>query len=221
MRKSTGIIAAAVLAGLWGAAQAAPCTSAADRNARLVVRVFRIPGEQSLETLVPDGRGGTVKLQGYGDVTAAFPRATLFFPTELAASASKGAVAEAILDRVVFGIGGMAAKTVHVEEVKSLELVFDKDHPSAETRFEESRGEGRTSDYSVQAEFLSSGNGKILVRLRFFAGWSARGGSIGAGMSWGVVSAPFEIPESKLFLIGGKAEGAVYWLAVTGSSPAN
>jgi len=49
---------------------------------KLVVRVFRIPQVQQFESDWPDGKGGTLKLQVHGNVISAFPRATVFFPTE-------------------------------------------------------------------------------------------------------------------------------------------
>jgi hypothetical protein len=193
---------------------------------KLTVRVFRIPREQNFEAVFPDGKGGTVPIQAQGDVTGDFPRATVFFQTELAANASGEAVAAAILDRVVFGNGGITTRKIQIDELKSLDLELGDSHPKAEARFEENRGERRTSNYDVRAESLSSENGKFLIHLRFDAGWSAYGGSLGVGMSEDVISAPFEFPESKLFLIGapasnklgGSSSGAVYWLAVSAVS---
>jgi hypothetical protein len=83
-----------------------------------------------------------------------------------------------------------------------------------EARFEESRGEGRTSDYEIRVERLPGGPEKPLVRIRFFAGWHAQSGSIGVGMSSHVISTVAEVPESKLLLIGAPGEKAVYVLAV-------
>ncbi len=106
------------------------------------------------------------------------------------------------------------------DELKALEFEVGPGHPEVEARFEESRGEGRTLDYEVRVGSLSSGNDNVLIRLRFDAGWSARGGSLGVGMSEDVLSAPFEVPESRLMLIGGAASGKVYWLAVSVTGPA-
>ena len=209
---------AAILAGASLLAPLAPL-AAADAEARgqlkLAVRVFRVPKEQSFEALFLDGRGRPVPFQASGDVTSSFPRATLFFETELAANASESAVASAILDRVPFGAGGISPKRIRLDELKSVELSFDQGRPTAEARFEESRGEGRTSNFMVRAELMGADKGKALVRLRFDAGWSSTGGSLGVGMSEDVVSAPFEVPESRLLLIGGEASGTVYWIAVT------
>ena len=183
-------------------------------NIRLIARVFRIPKEQSFEALFLDRQGRPVTFQASGDVTSSFPRGTLFFQTELAATASEGAIRDAILDRVSFGTGGMSAKSVRVDELKAFELELGPGRPPAQGRFEESRGEQRSLNYEVRAELLSAGKDKVLVRIRFDAGWSAQGGSLGVGMSEDVVSAPFEVPESKILLIGGSASGTVYWLAV-------
>lgn len=196
--------------------------AAGDANdVRLVVRVFRIPREQSFDAVALDGHGRPAAVQACGDVTSAFPRATVFFPTELAADASDSAVTAAILDRVAFSMGGMAVKSFRLEELKSLELALGREGGRAEVRFEESPGQGRTSRYWVLAELLPAGNGKLLVRLRFDAGWSAQAGSLGVGISEDVVSAPFELSRSKLLLIGARAAGergsqagTVYWLAV-------
>ncbi len=215
---------AAALAGALLLANLAPLAALATDEAearapiKLAVRVFRVPKEQSFEALFLDGRGRPVPFQASGDVTASFPRATLFFETELAANASESAIATAILDRVPFGAGAISPKRIRLDELKSVELTFDQDRPTAEASFEESKGEGRTSNYLVRAELMSAGKGKALVRLRFDAGWSAMGGRLGVGMSEDVVSAPFEVPESRLLLIGGVASGTVYWIAVTFSS---
>lgn len=222
MKRIKKELAGILIAGLVTLGVVSPLAAAQDF--KLTVRVFRIPREQNFEAVFLDGKGTAVPFQAYGDVTGAFPRATVFFQTELAANASGGAVAASILDRVGFGNGGIITRRVQIDELKSLDLELGKGHPDAGARFEESRGEGRSSDYEVRAEFLSSANGKVLVRLRFDAGWSALGGTIGVGMSEDVISAPVELSESKLFLIGapsskmgGSSSGAVYWLAVSAS----
>ncbi len=184
------------------------------RDIRLLVRVFMIPQAQQFESVLTDARGGTINLQVYGSVTSAFPRAAVSFPTELAAGATDNAVGAAIRERLVFGSGGLVARGVSVRELKSFELLLGGDNPEAEGRFQENRGEGRSSDYRVKAELLSVGKDSALIRLRFDAGWSAVGGRLGVGMSDTVISAPVELPEFKLFLIGAPSEGAVYWLAV-------
>jgi hypothetical protein len=184
------------------------------RDVRLLIRVFVIPQAQQFESVLTDAKGNATDLQVYGSVTSAFPRATVSFPTELAASASDSAIGAAIRERVVFGSGGLVARRVSVRELKSFELLLGGDNPEAESRFEENRGEGRSSDYRVKAELLSAGKGGALIRLRFDAGWNAVGGRLGVGMSDTVISAPVELPESKLFLIGAQSDGAVYWLAV-------
>ena len=209
---------AAVVAGalfLTGFTPSAAKEAGPKPNVKLVVRVFRVPSPQSFEALVLDGRGRPATFQASGDVTSSFPQATLFFETDLAANASESAIASAVLDRVSFGNPGMPPKKVRFEEFKALELDLGPDGKPAEARFEESRGEARTSNYWVRAEMLSAEKGKALIRLRFDAGWSAMGGSLVVGMSEDVVSAPFEVPESRLLLIGGAASGKVYWLAVT------
>ncbi len=181
---------------------------------RLMVRVFRVPKQQSFESALLDAKGRSITIQACGDVTTAFPRAMIFFPTELAAAASEGAIADAILDRVPVWSGGMAVRSLGLDELKTMDLALSKGKPEARADFEEGRGEGRTSRYDVRAELLSSNESRVLVRLRFDAGWSAQAGSLGVGMSEDVVSAPFELPESRLCLIGGRSQGTVYWLAV-------
>ena len=202
------------LAGLILLTLFAPLFAEEKGKVTLAVRLFMIPKEQQFEAAVPDGRGGQAKVQVCGAVSSAFPRGTVFFPTELAANADDGAIGSAIKDRIVFGSGGLVADRISIRELRSARLSLDPAHPKAEERFEESRGEGRTLDYRVAAELISTGSGKTLVRLRLDAGWSAMGGRLGVGMSEDVFSAPFEIPDSKLLLIGGTASGVVYWLAV-------
>jgi hypothetical protein len=192
----------------------APLSAEEKGGVTLAVRLFMIPKEQQFEAAVPDGRGSQAEFQVYGAVTSAFPRGTVFFPTELAANADEGAIGSAIRDRIVFGCGGLAADRISVRELRSARLTLSPDRPKAEERFAESRGEGRTLDYRVVAELISAEKGKALVRLRFDSGWSSMGGRLGVGISEDVFSAPFEIPDSKLLLIGGASSGIVYWLAV-------
>lgn len=222
MKRTRKALAGIMIAGLAALGLVSPIAAAPAQDFKLTVRVFRIPREQNFEAVLLDGKGGALPFQAHGDVTGDFPRATVFFQTELAANAAGEAVAAAILDRVVFGNGGITTRRIQIDELKTMELELGRSTPGAGTRFEESRGEGRSSDYEVRAEFLSSANGRVLLRLRFDAGWSARGGSLGVGMSEAVISAPMELSESKLFLIGapsskmgGPSSGAVYWLAVS------
>ena len=49
-----------------------------------------------------DAQGRPETYQACGAVTSAFPRATVFFQTELAANASDGAIARAILESVAY-----------------------------------------------------------------------------------------------------------------------
>ena len=222
MKRTEKALAGIMIAALVALGLVPPIAAVSAQDFKLTVRIFRIPREQNFEAVLLDGKGGAVPFQAHGDVTGDFPRATVFFQTELATNASGEAVAAAILDRVVFGNGGITTRRIQIDELKAMDLELGRSTPGAGTRFEESRGEGRSSDYEVRAEFLSSANGKVLVRLRFDAGWSARGGSLGVGMSEAVISAPVELSESKLFLIGapsskmgGSSSGAVYWLAVS------
>ncbi len=219
MKKTHQLVIGIVLAGIAAFGPAA-AGAAADKDVKLAVRVFRVPSQQSFEAVFLNGQGRPVTFQASGDVTSAFPRATLFFETELAANASVDAVREAIADRVSFAGSGISIRKVRIDELKALELELGKDHPKAEARFEESRGEGRSLNYEVRTDLVLAEKGKVLVRIRFDAGWSAQGGRLGVGMSEDVISAPFEVPESKLLLIGGSASGTVYWLAVAVTGPA-
>jgi hypothetical protein len=191
-----------------------PLAAQGGGNFQLVIRIFRIPKQQSFEAVVLNGQGRSTAFQACGDVTSAFPRAAVFFRTELAANASARAIADAILDRVAVA-GGIAIKTLCMDELKTFVLDFDREHPRAEGRFEEGRAEGRMSNYRVLAELLPTVHDKLALWLRFDAGWSAQAGSLGVSMSEDVISAPFEVPDSKLLLIGHAAADTIYWLAVT------
>jgi len=186
----------------------------APRPTKLVVRVFQIPREQSFDILIPTGKNQTVSLQSYGDVTANFPRATLFIPTELAATASEAAIGEFICDRIAFGNGPVAARHVRIQEIKSLSLEISAEKPAAEARFEQKEGDRRTSDYEIRAEWAAAEKKKAIIRLRFDAGWSSQAGSLGVGMMGGVIDQPILASASKLLLIGAPFQGIVYWLAV-------
>ncbi len=193
--------------------------AAAPRPTKIVVRVFQIPREQSFDILIPTGKNQTVSLQSYGDVTANFPRATVFIPTELSVAASEAAIGEVIGDRIAFGNGPLAACHVRIQEMKSLSLEIGGEKPGAEARFEQKEGERRTSDYEIRVEPVSADKNGTIVQLRFDAGWSAQAGLLGVGMMGDVIDQPILVPASKLLLIGAPWQGAVYWLAIC-SSPA-
>ncbi|HOW85542.1 MAG TPA: hypothetical protein P5119_00090 [Candidatus Aminicenantes bacterium] len=209
MNRISASISAVLLAGLTVSAFAG-----ADQPLRLSVRVFQIPAEQSFEVERSDGRGGVYTLRASGDIAALFPRGTVFVPTELAGNASESAVGRTIGESVVFGCADLRAGQVRIRELKSLDVRLDAAHPSEETRFEEGRRAGRTDDYELRVERLAANPEKPLIRLRFFAGWSAQSGRLGVGMSSDVISAVAEVPDSKLLLIGAPGEKAVYVLAV-------
>lgn len=181
---------------------------------RLAVRIFRIPAEQSFRVERPDGRGGKLSLQASGNISARFPHGTVIITTELARNASDSTIGRAISERVAFGCGDLVADNIKANELRSFDFSLDAEHPAEAARFEESLGEGRTADYELRVESLSGGPGEPLIRLRFYAGWSAQAGSLGVGMSEDVISTVAEVPESRLLLIGAPGDKAVYFLAV-------
>ena len=209
MNKISAAFMTILLVGL-----AASAFAGADGPVRLTVRIFQIPAEQSFEVARPDGRGGTMTLHVSGNVAAQFPHGTVFVPTEMAANASDSGICEAIVHAVTFGCGDLVADQVSFRELKACEFDLDAGHPAGETRFEEARREGRTDNYELRVERLPGVPERPLVRLRFFAGWSAQAGSLGVGMSADVISTVTEVPDSKLLLIGAPGEKAVYVLAV-------
>jgi len=193
---------------------AVPAQGTEDGPVQIAVRVFKIPAEQSFRGDLPDGRGGKISLQASGNIISGFPDGTVFLHTELARNAADSTIGRTIGERVAFGWVYPVAGKVEVRELKSLEFSLEKGRPVAEASFEESLGEGRSLDYDVRLELISAGQGETLVRLRFDAGWSATGGTLGVGVSEKVISAVATIPESKLLLVGAPANKAVYFLAV-------
>jgi hypothetical protein len=193
---------------------AVPARGTEEGPVRLAVRVFKIPAEQDFRGDLPDGRGGKISLHVTGNIISGFPDGTLFLSTELARNAEDSTIGRTIGERVAFGWAYPVAGKVEVRELKSLEFSLEKGRPVAESSFEESLGEGRSSDYDVRVELVSTLRGEAVVRLRFDAGWSATGGTLGVGYSERVISAIAAIPESKLLLVGAPADKAVYFLAV-------
>ncbi len=209
MTKISALVLTIFLVGL-----AASASAPADGPVRLSVRIFQIPAEQSFEVRRPDGNGGAFTLRVSGNVAGRFPRGTVFVPTELAWNASESTIGAELGRSVAFGCGDLPADHLEVRELKALDLRLDAGHPSEAARFEENRREGRTDNYEIRIERLSGEAGGLLLRLRLFAGWSARAGSLGVGMSSDVISTVAEVPEGKLLLIGAPGEKAVYVLAV-------
>jgi len=193
---------------------AIPVLGTDDGPVRITVRVFKIPAEQNLRGETPDGRGGKIFLQASGNIISGFPDGTVFMPTDLARNASESTVGRTIGERIAFGWGYLVTGKVQVLELKSIDFTLEKGQPSAEAKFEERLGEGRASNYDVRAELVSTSRGEAVVRLRFDAGWSATGGSLGVGFSESVISVVTAIPESKLLLVGAPGDKAVYFLAL-------
>jgi hypothetical protein len=208
MKRIAAVLGAVLITGF------AAGLGAEDGTVRLSVRVIRIPAEQSFQAEVPDGRGGTVSLQVSGNIASGFPKGTVIIPTELAWNASEAIIGRTIGERVGFRCGGLDAEKVRVQEVGSRDLSFSKGDPARSARFEESLGEGRSTDCEVRAELVSTGQGMAVVRLRLDVGWSAQAGSLGVGMSEDVISTVTEVPESRLLLVGAPSGMAVYVLAV-------
>jgi hypothetical protein len=193
-----------------------PASARAEENApvRLAVRIFQIPAEQTFRIERPDGQGGTLSLQASGNIASGFPRGTVIVPTELARNAADSTVGRAIGEHVGLGCGDLRALDFEVHELKAVEFSLMKGRPAQEARFQESRGEGRSSDYDLSAEILSDDAGKVLVRLRLDVGSSWQAGTLAGGITGLVISAVAEVPESRLLLVGAPGEKAVYFLAV-------
>jgi len=209
MKNMLTALLVALLVGL-----AVPALGTEEGPVRITVRIFKIPGEQSLEGALPDGRGGKISLRASGNIISGFPRGTILIPTELARNASDSAVGRTIGEHVAFGWANLAAEKIQVRELKTFDFTLEKGRPGAGSRFEESLGEGRALDYDVRVELISAGPGETLIRLRFDVGWSASGGSIGVGFSESVISTVAAVPESRLLFVGAPGDRAVYFVAV-------
>jgi hypothetical protein len=181
---------------------------------RLAVRVFQIPADQSFRIERPDGRGGTLSLQACGNIASGFPRGTVIVPTELARNAADSTVGRAIGENIVMGFGDLRALDFQAHELKAFEFNLMTGRPAQEARFQESRGEGRSSDYDLSAEVLTVESGKVLVRLQLDVGSSWQAGTLAGGLTGQVISAVVEVPESRLLLVGAPGDKAVYFLAV-------
>lgn len=208
MKRITAVLGTVLTIGL------AAGLDAAEGPFRLSVRVIRIPAEQSFKTEVPDGRGGTVSLQVSGNVVAGFPKGTVIIPTELAGNASEDAIGRSIGEHIGFRCGGLDDERIRIHEVGSQDLFFSKGAPAQSARFEESLGEGRSSDCEARAEILSTGQGKAVVRLQLDVGSSWQAGTLAGGIIGRVISVVAEVPESRLLLVGAPGDKAVYFLAV-------
>jgi len=206
MKRITAVLGAILAIGL------AAGLHATDGPFRLSVRVIRIPAEQSFKIEVPDGRGGTVSLQVSGNVVSGFPKGTVIIPTELAWNASEDALGRAIGEHIGFRCGGLDAERIRIHEVGSQDLFFSKGAPAQSARFEESLGEGRSTDCEVRAEVLSTGQSNAVVRLRLDVGSSWQAGTLAGGIIGRVISVVAEVPESRLLLVGAPGDKAVYFL---------
>jgi hypothetical protein len=189
---------------------------AVERTRDIVIRVFKIPGEQSFEMKWPVGEGETADLTISGEVTANFPRGVVFLETDLAANASDTAVARIIQDKVMFGRGAFIPKAVRIDELEALKLRLDGVSSSAQSKCEEKKGEGRWDDYEVRAEWKSEGSDLPRVHIKISAGWSAGGGSMAAGFSGDVFDQSIDVSEARLQLIGFRSidKKTVFWLGV-------
>jgi hypothetical protein len=191
--------------------------AAAEKNRDVIIRAFKIAGEQSFEMKWPVGEGETANLMISGEVTANFPRGVVFLETDLAANASDSAVARLIQDKVMFGRGAFIPKAVRVDEIKALRLRLDGASSSARSRYEDEKGERRWDDYEIRAEWKSTGDTESRVHVLVTAGWSAGAGSMMGGFSGDIFDQIVDAPEAKLLLIGFRSidKKTVLWLALS------
>jgi hypothetical protein len=184
------------------------------------MRVYKIPRVQNWESKTPDGNGDVVRIRVDGDLTAVFPDGIVLLQTDLSPMASDSAITQVIKGRVYFGGNNFKATRLRVEDLKKVQLRFDKSHLSEEVRFEKEISSHSREIYRLRTSIKSVEGDETIMNVSFDSGWSSFGGRLGTSISGTIFEQTIALPEYKIFLIGFPSHdkgprGTVFWLAIS------
>jgi len=191
-----------------------------EQDLDVYIRVYKIPRVQYWAMELPGNSGETTLVRVDGDLTAVFPDGIVFLQTDLSPMASNSAITQVIKDQVYFGGNNFKATRIRVEDLKKVQLRFDKSHSSEEVRFDKEISSHSKEDYWILADIKSVEEDEIIMKVRFDSGRSSYGGHISSGIIRTVFNQSVILPEHKILLIGFPSHdkgprGTVFWLAVS------
>jgi len=184
------------------------------------IRVYKIPRIQYWAMELPGNNGEMTSVRVDGDLTAVFPDGIVLLQTDLSPMASNSAIAQVIRERIYFGGNNFKATRIRVEDLKKVELRFDKSHSSEEVRFDKEISSHSKENYSLKTSVKSVEEDEIIMNISFDSGWSSFGGRLGASLMGTIFEQKIALSENKILLIGfpshDKGErGTVFWLAIS------
>lgn len=184
------------------------------------IRVYKIPRVQYWAMELPGDNGEITSVRVDGDLTSVFPDGIVLLQTDLSPMASNPAITQVIKDRIYFGGNSFKATRLRVEDLKKVQLRFDKSHSSEEVRFEKEISSHSREDYRLRTSIKSVEEDGIIMKVRFDSGRSSFGGGFGAGIIGTIFDQTISFPEYKILLIGFPSHdkgprGTVFWLAVS------
>jgi len=191
-----------------------------DHDLDVYLRVYKIPRVQYWAMELPVDNGETTLVRVDGDLTAVFPDGIVLLQTDLSPMASNSAITQVIKERIYFGGNNFKATRIKVEDLKKVQLRFDKSHSSEEVRFEKEISSHSKEDYRILADIRSVEEDEIIMNVSFDSGWSSFGGGFGGGFIGTIFEQTIALPEHKILLIGFPSHdkgprGTVFWLAIS------
>jgi len=191
-----------------------------DHDLDVYLRVYKIPRVQYWAMELPVDNGETTLVRVDGDLTAVFPDGIVLLQTDLSPMASNSAITQVIKERIYFGGNNFKATRIKVEDLKKVQLRFDKSHSSEEVRFEKEISSHSKEDYRILADIRSVEEDEIIMKVRFDSGRSSFGGRLGTSIIGTIFEQTIALSENKILLIGFPSHdkgprGTVFWLTIS------
>ncbi len=198
----------------------APVAAPFEHDLDVYIRVYKIPRVQNWAMELPEDNGETTSVRVDGDLTAVFPDGIVLLQTDLSPMASNSAITKVIKERIYFGGNNFKATRLRVEDLKKVQLLFDKSHSSEEVRFEKEISSHSREIYRLRTSVKSMEEDEIIMNVSFDSGWSSFGGRLGTSISGTIFEQTIALPEQKILLIGFPSHdkgprGTVFWLAIS------
>lgn len=197
-----------------------PVAAPSEYDLDVYIRVYKIPRIQYWAMELPGDNGEITAVRVDGDLTAVFPDGIVFLQTDLSPMASNSAITQVIKERIYFGGNNFKATRIRVEDLKKVQLRFDKSHSSEEVRFEKEISSHSKENYRLRTSVKSVEEDEIIMNISFDSGWSSFGGRLGTSIIGTILEQTIALSENKILLIGFPshdkgARGTVFWLAVS------
>lgn len=197
-----------------------PYAASLDGELDVYIRVYKIPRIQDWAMELPGDNGETTSVRVDGDLTEVFPDGIVYLQTDLSPIASNSAITQVIKERIFFGGNNFKATRVRIEDLKKVQLRFDKSHSSEEVQFDKKITSHSRERYRLRTRAKLVAEDAIIMEIRFDAGRSSYGGHIASGIIGTVFNQSIIVPEHKILLVGFPSHdkvprGTVFWLAIS------